>query len=591
MVRNLDLELLRSVGLSILILYFAYKFVLWFCYKYKPTLDYIKNLQIRWKPFLFVGVGVLPALNLCYWNPNFTQFYVEIYITLMLMIVLMTAEALISAFECFELRKKFSPMVWSVTFGIIRAVIYSVLIVYSYSSVLKNEVLEGGFFAASCCIAAVYMVLNFLYSFVFEDMKFHYEKLGDFLHNRKPLGYCLVLVLTAVYASTWLPQSIRENYNISRYLLVAVAILIWSFIIEAILVLVFDIFLKEKKSIRVSKLIQDMTRLIVYMMLVLILVSTVFNLNLSSLLVGSTAMSLVLGLALQEVLGNLVAGLFINVAKQYSIGDYVDIGGLTGTVEKVDWRSTVLRTLSGERNILPNSSVAKSNVKNYSSPTKLQGRTVEVGAGYEHSPDLVRRVINLALKSVTGVLQEPAPKIWLVNFADSSITYRVFFWVEDFSTGVTIESNVREAIWYYFSREKINIPFPITTIYQGKNNSEDLNLNIEPLRKCSYEFVQALQKSFASKLFAPQEQIWPFRGIGEPDTLLLIKSGKVELTQNEEKKLLGTGTVLHIGDEQNITLVTQEETEVLTLKEFAFTEFREKYPEDVNILLTSSVGL
>ena len=182
------------------------------------------------------------------------------------------------------------------------------------------------------------------------------------------------------------------------------------------------------------------------------MLGAVFREGLSSLLVSSTIFSVILGLALQETLGNFFAGLSLSVSKPYRTGDYIDISGQVGKVSKIDWRSTVLLTVFGESVIFPNSVLAKSTIKNYSQPADIEGRIVEVGVDYKHSPDLVRRVLLEAAAAAEGVEPRPAPRVFMMDFADSAIIYRLKYWIPDFASYLEIDSRVRESIWYHFSK-------------------------------------------------------------------------------------------------------------------------------------------
>lgn len=604
MIRSLDIELLRGIGLSIVELFIAYYFVRWFC-ALKIENKLFKLLQKRWKPFLIV-IGIFaPVLNLAYWVNSLNGIFTDVYVTLMLAAVLMLLEVFLCLLESLNSGNRIPKLYWSVTFSVLRAVLYTCLVYYTYRSFLLKEVSEGGFLAAICCTAAVYMCLKFIHGFFFEDTSYRFELVQKFMSKKSALGYGIVLVLTAMYAWTWVPAQVRAKIGLAKYLGVILATLVIIFAAEAVLVLFFDYYFKEIKKKTVSKLIQDITRLGVYLLLATIILTTAFNINLSSLLVGSTALSVILGFALQDTMGNLVAGLLLNFAKPYKIGDYIDIGGLAGTVEKLDWRSTVLKPVSGERNILPNATVAKSNIKNFSFPTARQARNVEVGAGYEHSPDLVRRVILQALRSVKEVLFDPAPKILLTAFADSSINYKVIFWIEDFSTGLVAESKVREAIWYNFAREGINIPFPITTVIKDEAKHESVFSASEFMaalklsEKLSAPFREKLAKEFSLKMFGPTESVCPCDCIGEKPALGLLKSGLLALvSQNAaEEDLAKSETLFRQGEifaagaggeaPEGFVLKAVRESEILILTASQAAYFKEHFSEDWEALLSA----
>ena len=592
--RDFDLMLFRGIGVSVLELFAAYYVIRWFCYKLKTEINIIKALQSKWKPLLFIIGCLFPILNLSYWTPEFSSIFEDCYVALMLCALLMGLEALLSSVESSSLSRLFSKVHWSIGFGILRGILYTLSFYYSYRGLLQNEITQGGFFMGCCCTGAVYMCLKFMHGFIFEDAPYRHEMVKSFFVRHSAWGYCAAVVLTALYGATWIPEGFKYRSVCFKYLSVAFAIILFSFIIEAVFVFVFDYFLKEVKKKTVSKLVQDLSRLISYVLLIMIILTTAFNVNLSSLMVGSTVISVILGLALQETMGNLIAGLLLNFAKPYKSGDYIDISGIMGTVEKVDWRSTVLRLISGERYIVPNSSVAKSTIKNFSEPSKRQARTVMVGADYKHSPDFVRRTVKLALNSVEGVLHDPSPSVLLAGFEDSSISYKIVFWIEDFGKGLAIESQVREAVWYHFSRENINIPFPITTVIKAEpEESPEASKaafieGLELMQKVSDKFKIFCKDSLSLKMFGPGETIFPSLCADERYVICIVKSGELSACRGNSEK----SAVISCGDifaepasgENSITVKAVKESVLLCFTESQRDMMRSGCPEDFALL-------
>src|ERR1700716_2360021 len=135
--------------------------------------------------------------------------------------------------------------------------------------------------------------------------------------------------------------------------------------------------------------------------------------------------AVVLGFALQDTLGNLFAGLAIQIEKPFRVGHWVTIGGIDGVVCEVTWRATKIRTKAGNFVIVPNSVVGKETITNYSEPTKDTRVEIEVGASYDTPPNEVKAVIRQALQGEPLIAPEPAAEVLLVDFAASAVTYRV----------------------------------------------------------------------------------------------------------------------------------------------------------------------
>ncbi len=187
-----------------------------------------------------------------------------------------------------------------------------------------------------------------------------------------------------------------------------------------------------------------------------------------SLLTTSALLTAVIGLSLQETLGNMFAGLAIQVQRPFEVGDWVQFDAdpeNVGRVVEINWRATKLQTLEQVEVIVPNGTLAKVPIRNYTKPSKIMRRSVYVQASYETPPGLVHDIISEALNGVEGVLEHPPADIVTHGFMDSGVEYWVRFFTDQFSRRDVIAGAVRDRIWYAFSREGITIPFPIRTVH------------------------------------------------------------------------------------------------------------------------------
>ena len=183
-------------------------------------------------------------------------------------------------------------------------------------------------------------------------------------------------------------------------------------------------------------------------------------------LTTSAVGAVVLGFALQDTLGNAFAGLAIQVEKPFRVGHWIRVGEHEGRVEEITWRATKLRTKATNFVIVPNSSIAKEAIVNYSEPVIPTRIEVEVGAAYDAAPDLVKSAIHESLGNAALVLHEPRATVLLDAFSDSAITYRARFWIQDFARDQEAYDQVRTNIYYAFKRHGIEIPWPITVEYK-----------------------------------------------------------------------------------------------------------------------------
>lgn len=209
---------------------------------------------------------------------------------------------------------------------------------------------------------------------------------------------------------------------------------------------------------RVPAILQDVSVIALFTV-----VSTV--LMREQLLTTSAVGAVVVGFALQDTLGNLFAGLAIQIEKPFRVGHWVQVGEREGQVQEITWRATKLRTKAGQFLIVPNGVVAKEAVLNFSEPTRPTRIEVEVGASYLTPPNEVKRAIAEAVADAPLALETPPPLVVVHGFGTSSVDYRALFWIEDYASDRVARDQVRTNIWYAFRRRGIEIPWPIQVEY------------------------------------------------------------------------------------------------------------------------------
>jgi small-conductance mechanosensitive channel len=190
-------------------------------------------------------------------------------------------------------------------------------------------------------------------------------------------------------------------------------------------------------------------------------------------LATSAVGAVVVGFALQDTLGNAFAGLAIQSEKPFNIGHWVTVGQHEGRIAEVTWRATKLRTKTGNFVIVPNSEVGKAAITNYSEPAAPMRLFIDVGVHYDAPPNRVKSVIKAAMTNCPLVLKAPAPDAMVHEFADSAITYRVRFWIEDFELDEEAADQVRASIYYAFKRHGLEIPYPIQVEYSRDAPADD----------------------------------------------------------------------------------------------------------------------
>ena len=262
------------------------------------------------------------------------------------------------------------------------------------------------------------------------------------------LLFAAYAVAAALVASGRLPPAVAAQIQTTSPLLLAFALA------NAIVVLVINPWRLDRIPERFPNIVQDT--------IVIALFAVAAMLFLPDKVVATTAVgAVVIGFALQDTLGNLFAGLAIQVEKPFRVGHWVTIGGKDGLVSEITWRATKIRTKAGNFVVVPNSVLSRDTITNYSEPTRETRLEVEVGAGYDVPPNAVKSAIVAALAGEPLIMPEHPPEVLLVNFADSWMTYRVRIWTTDFAADERVRDRVRSRIYYAFHREGIAFPHPV----------------------------------------------------------------------------------------------------------------------------------
>lgn len=170
------------------------------------------------------------------------------------------------------------------------------------------------------------------------------------------------------------------------------------------------------------------------------------------------AAGLAIGLALQGSLSNFAAGVLIILLRPFRVGEFVEVAGTSGSVERIRIFTTELRTGDNKAVIIPNSRVLDSNIINYSSTGRRRVDLV-IGIGYDDDIDHARRTINRVIASDARVLTEPEPKVAISELADSSVNFIVRPWVKS-DDYWDVHNDLLENIKKQFDADGISIPFP-----------------------------------------------------------------------------------------------------------------------------------
>ena len=175
--------------------------------------------------------------------------------------------------------------------------------------------------------------------------------------------------------------------------------------------------------------------------------------------------SVAIGFAFQDIFKNFLAGILLLVQEPFRIEDQIIIGDYEGTVEKINIRTTDIRTYGGEKISIPNATVFTSAVR---VRTAFPARRTDLAVGIDYNVSLPHtiQILKQTIQEVEGVLNDPPPEIDLVAFGESSLDFVIRYWTEPRQHRVRqIQTLAIIAIKEALDAHDINIPYPIHTLY------------------------------------------------------------------------------------------------------------------------------
>jgi len=211
-----------------------------------------------------------------------------------------------------------------------------------------------------------------------------------------------------------------------------------------------------------------------YTGLVLIVIKE-FNYDLTALFGAAGVVGIVIGVASQTSIGNIISGLFLVGEKSFEIGDVVRIGDKSGTVYSIDLLSIKIKTFDNLLIRIPNQSVISSELTNV---TRFPIRRLDFQIGVAYKEDLrkVKTVLETVARNNPLCLEEPEPYILFQTFGDSAINITFGVWFEKANYSA-VKNSVFIEIKEAFDREGIEIPFPHVSLYAGEA-SKPFDINI-----------------------------------------------------------------------------------------------------------------
>jgi small-conductance mechanosensitive channel/CRP-like cAMP-binding protein len=215
--------------------------------------------------------------------------------------------------------------------------------------------------------------------------------------------------------------------------------------------------------LRINRGLQEaITVFIKYLLITLssVIILQTAGINLSSLAVIAGVVGIGIGFGLQNIASNFISGLVLLFEQTIKVGDYIEIGELKGTIEKISIRSTIIRTEDDLFVIVPNQRFIENNTVNWS----YEGHTcrihIPVSVAYDTDLLVLTETLLTAARHESRVLSNPPPEVWFKEFGKGALEFDLLVWIDDPDANEPIRSSINFRIAYEFRSKGIRIPFP-----------------------------------------------------------------------------------------------------------------------------------
>ncbi|MBD2775222.1 mechanosensitive ion channel family protein [Iningainema tapete] len=325
----------------------------------------------------------------------------------------------------------------------------------------------------------------------------------------KSIELFLLLTLTVVRAGIWLGTTIyiTNLFPLTRYWSQQITSILWlSLTSPAIslgkssysvinLIILFCLFFgvvaiagavtnllrsRVLRITRVSRGVQESIALIFNYSLIFIgafVLLQIWGLDISSLAIVASVLGVAIGFGFQGIAKEFISGLVITFERAIEVGDFIEIGKFMGTVERLNARSTQIRTLDDTSVIVPNSHLLENEVVNWNHQSLVSRLVLPVRVAYGSTLSNVRSALLEAAKDNPNVLKKPAPNVFFKGFGEDFLDFQLLVWISQPQKQFQIRSDLYFRIEEMMRLHQVHIPFPQRSVHVQSGN---LPLQLSP---------------------------------------------------------------------------------------------------------------
>jgi small-conductance mechanosensitive channel len=247
------------------------------------------------------------------------------------------------------------------------------------------------------------------------------------------------------------------------------ATLCWATAIFALMGAVNDLVFESAEPgtwpAKVPRLLRDLLRLVLVAIGLAMVYSFVWGQEIGGAITALGVTSIVVGLALQEPLGNLFSGLVLLMERPFEVGEIIEVGSVSGEVKEVNWRSAHIEGFGGNIQVVPNSVLNRETILNFSRPRPNRMEMFDVGFSYEDPPYKVHEALMELILQTEGVLKKPKPIVATVSYGEFSVKYRLIYTTAE-KDRWPVRNELVTRVWYLAKRHGFTMPYPVQVSLQ-----------------------------------------------------------------------------------------------------------------------------
>ncbi len=408
----------------------------------------------------------------------------------------------------------------------------------------------------------------------------------------------LLYHLFALSAAVYLPAALLKiNWTFLRHLGAAMIILGSLFLIALIDRFLWDFYFRSRNGVNVPKFLKEVVRLLIVTVAIFFVLDMAYDQTIKGLLIAPGIAAVVIGLAMQDLMGNIIAGVALQAGKSFCQGDWLLIENRYAEVLEINWRSTRFRTVDDISIEVPNREIARQTIVNLNRPGRTHAMRIPIVLDYAVPPTRAKDVLLHAAANAQWVLPAPKPKVFLKNFADSGIEYEIKFWMESHEQYSEVVDSIRTNVWYGLKRHGIRVPFPTRTVQlerpardkqQEVQTAARIMLRQQELFKClSDEQLDSLLPRGKAVHFGRGETVIQQGADGDSMFVLVDGQANVVVQQNGSPRsvaVLNSGDCfgemsLLTGEKRNASVIANQDCELVEIGKTVLGRSLKENPE------------